>query len=127
MSLKQQLSRKRDHSTSVLDTPTVLNGATKAAVRSLDETWTVELKDRGIRINTLSPGATDTPIIDGQFATKEQADQAKEAFSSDTPLGRLGSRRTWPVTLCLWPRTAAATSPVSTCRSTAVSRRSRPV
>jgi NAD(P)-dependent dehydrogenase (short-subunit alcohol dehydrogenase family) len=64
--------------------------ATKAALRSLAKTWTVELKDRGIRINTLSPGATDTPIIDGQFTSKEQADGAKEAFSSRTPLGRLG-------------------------------------
>jgi NAD(P)-dependent dehydrogenase (short-subunit alcohol dehydrogenase family) len=65
-------------------------GATKAALRSLAKTWAVELKDRGIRINTLSPGATDTPIIDGQFTSKEQADCAKEAFSTKTPLGRLG-------------------------------------
>jgi NAD(P)-dependent dehydrogenase (short-subunit alcohol dehydrogenase family) len=65
-------------------------GASKAAVRSLAKTWTVDLKGRGIRINTLSPGATDTPILDGQFTTKEQADQAREAFSSKTPLGRLG-------------------------------------
>lgn len=64
--------------------------ATKAALRSLAKTWTVELKDRGIRINTLSPGATDTPIIDGQFTSKRQADDAKEAFCSRTPLGRLG-------------------------------------
>jgi NAD(P)-dependent dehydrogenase (short-subunit alcohol dehydrogenase family) len=65
-------------------------GATKAALRSLAMTWTVELKDRGIRVNTLSPGATDTPIIDGQFSTKAQADAARESFSSKTPLGRLG-------------------------------------
>lgn len=65
-------------------------GATKAALRSLAKTWTTELKDRGIRINTLSPGATDTPIIDGQFTSKEQADGAKKAFSSMTPMGRLG-------------------------------------
>ncbi len=65
-------------------------GATKAALRSLAKTWTVELTSRSIRINTLSPGATDTPIIDGQFTSKEQADSAKEVFSSKTPLGRLG-------------------------------------
>jgi NAD(P)-dependent dehydrogenase (short-subunit alcohol dehydrogenase family) len=64
--------------------------ATKAALRSFAKTWTVELKDRGIRINTLSPGATDTPIFDGQFTTKEQVDSAKDALSSKTPLGRLG-------------------------------------
>jgi NAD(P)-dependent dehydrogenase (short-subunit alcohol dehydrogenase family) len=64
--------------------------ATKAALRSLAKTWTMELKDRGIRVNTLSPGATDTPIIDGQFTSKAQADAAKQTFSSMTPLGRLG-------------------------------------
>jgi NAD(P)-dependent dehydrogenase (short-subunit alcohol dehydrogenase family) len=65
-------------------------GATKAAVRSFARTWTTELKDRGIRVNTLSPGATDTPIIDGQFTSKEQADAAKASFAGATPMGRLG-------------------------------------
>jgi NAD(P)-dependent dehydrogenase (short-subunit alcohol dehydrogenase family) len=65
-------------------------GATKAAVRSFARTWTTELKDRGIRVNTLSPGATDTPIIDGQFSTKEQSDAAKASFAAAAPMGRLG-------------------------------------
>jgi NAD(P)-dependent dehydrogenase (short-subunit alcohol dehydrogenase family) len=64
--------------------------ATKAAVRSFARTWTVELKDRGIRVNTLSPGATDTPIIDGQFSSREQADNARANFAQATPMGRLG-------------------------------------
>src|ERR671919_1279633 len=49
-------------------------GATKAGVRSFARTWAVELKDRGIRVNVVSPGATDTPIIDGQFATRQLAE-----------------------------------------------------
>jgi NAD(P)-dependent dehydrogenase (short-subunit alcohol dehydrogenase family) len=65
-------------------------GASKAAVRSFARTWTTELKERGIRVNTLSPGATDTPIIDGQFTTKEQADTARASFAAATPMGRLG-------------------------------------
>jgi NAD(P)-dependent dehydrogenase (short-subunit alcohol dehydrogenase family) len=65
-------------------------GATKAAVRSFARTWAMELKDRGIRVNTLSPGATDTPIIDGQFTSKDQADAARTAFAAATPLGRIG-------------------------------------
>jgi NAD(P)-dependent dehydrogenase (short-subunit alcohol dehydrogenase family) len=64
--------------------------ATKAAVRSFGRTWAMELKDRGIRVNTLSPGAIDTPIIDGQFKNKEEADGARAFFSSITPLGRIG-------------------------------------
>jgi len=64
--------------------------ATKAAIRSFARTWAMELKDRGIRVNTLSPGAIDTPIIDGQFKTKEEADGARDFFASITPLGRIG-------------------------------------
>ena len=64
--------------------------ATKAALRSFARTWAMELKDRGIRVNTLSPGAIDTPIIDGQFKTKEEADGARAFFSTITPLGRIG-------------------------------------
>lgn len=64
--------------------------ATKAAVRSFARTWTMELKDRGIRVNTLSPGATDTPIIDGQFTSKDQADKARANFAAATPMGRIG-------------------------------------
>lgn len=65
-------------------------GATKAAVRSFARTWTTELKERGIRVNSLSPGATDTPIIDGQFTSKEQADAARASFAGATPMGRIG-------------------------------------
>lgn len=65
-------------------------GATKAAVRSFARTWTSELKNRGIRVNSLSPGATDTPIIDGQFTSKADSDAAKKAFAGATPMGRIG-------------------------------------
>jgi NAD(P)-dependent dehydrogenase (short-subunit alcohol dehydrogenase family) len=64
--------------------------ATKAAMRSFARTWAMELKDRGIRVNNLSPGPIDTPIIDGQFKTKEEADAAKAMFAQITPLGRIG-------------------------------------
>jgi NAD(P)-dependent dehydrogenase (short-subunit alcohol dehydrogenase family) len=64
--------------------------ATKAAVRSFARTWAMELKDRGIRVNTLSPGPVETPIIDGQFKSKEEADGARAFFASITPLGRIG-------------------------------------
>jgi NAD(P)-dependent dehydrogenase (short-subunit alcohol dehydrogenase family) len=65
-------------------------GATKAALRSFARTWAVELKDRRIRVNSLSPGATDTPIVDGQFKTKAEAEAAREHFSQIITLGRLG-------------------------------------
>ena len=64
--------------------------ASKAAVRSFVRTWTAELRDRGIRVNAISPGAIDTPIIDSQAATKEGADAIRAKFAAATPLNRIG-------------------------------------
>lgn len=64
--------------------------ATKAAVRSFVRTWTMELKERGIRVNTLSPGPVDTPMIDSQADSKEGADQVRAFFATQVPLGRMG-------------------------------------
>ncbi|MFF2131296.1 SDR family NAD(P)-dependent oxidoreductase [Streptomyces olivochromogenes] len=64
--------------------------ATKAALRSYARTWTRELKGRGIRVNVLSPGPIDTPIMDSQADSKEGVDAIKEAFASVIPLGRMG-------------------------------------
>lgn len=64
--------------------------ATKAALRSYARTWTKELKGRGIRVNVLSPGPIDTPIMDSQADSKEGADAIRAAFASVVPLGRMG-------------------------------------
>jgi NAD(P)-dependent dehydrogenase (short-subunit alcohol dehydrogenase family) len=64
--------------------------ASKASVRSFVRTWTAELKDRGMRVNAISPGAIDTPIIDAQAATREGADAIRASFKAATPLNRLG-------------------------------------
>jgi NAD(P)-dependent dehydrogenase (short-subunit alcohol dehydrogenase family) len=37
--------------------------AAKAAVRSFARSWATELADRGIRVNALAPGSTDTPLV----------------------------------------------------------------
>lgn len=60
--------------------------ATKAALRSYARTWAAEFKDRGIRVNMLSPGVTDTPILDGQSASREDLVQM---YQSMVPIGRL--------------------------------------
>ncbi|MEV8045942.1 SDR family NAD(P)-dependent oxidoreductase [Streptomyces griseoluteus] len=61
--------------------------ATKAATRSLARTWANELKGRGIRVNTVTPGPTDTPALS---ALTPDAERFKEQLSSRVPLGRLG-------------------------------------
>jgi NAD(P)-dependent dehydrogenase (short-subunit alcohol dehydrogenase family) len=62
--------------------------ASKAAVRSFARTWASELKERGIRVNSLSPGGTDTPMVVGQYKTQEQLDSVRTAFTSLVPLSR---------------------------------------
>jgi NAD(P)-dependent dehydrogenase (short-subunit alcohol dehydrogenase family) len=64
--------------------------ATKSGVRALVRTWVQELSSKKIRVNSLSPGATDTPIIRGQFDSDEAAEVAKGQFASFTPMGRIG-------------------------------------
>jgi NAD(P)-dependent dehydrogenase (short-subunit alcohol dehydrogenase family) len=64
--------------------------ATKAAVRSFARTWTLDLKDRRIRVNAISPGPIDTPGLSGLGATEEQTAQFKATLVAEVPLGRLG-------------------------------------
>lgn len=64
--------------------------ASKAAVRSLARSWTVDLKDRGIRVNVISPGVTETPIFDTLGWSKEQFEAIKERYTEKIPLGRWG-------------------------------------
>lgn len=65
--------------------------ATKAAVRSFARSWTTDLKARKIRVNTLSPGPIDTPILDGLGKTKADVDQVKAGLAGQVPLGRMGT------------------------------------
>lgn len=65
-------------------------GASKAAVRSFARSWMMDLKDRKIRVNAVSPGPIETPAINTLAADEEQAQQFKDAFVSQIPLGRIG-------------------------------------
>lgn len=64
--------------------------ATKAAVRSFARGWTADLKDRKIRVNVISPGPIDTPILDGLAQTEDERTGLKNHLTSMVPLGRLG-------------------------------------
>lgn len=66
-----------------------LYAASKAAVRSLARTWANELKDRGIRVNTVSPGSIDTPAVDNILGPDEAA-AFKAELAKGVPIGRLG-------------------------------------
>ena len=65
--------------------------ATKAAVRSFARSWTSDLKDRKIRVNTISPGPIITPILDKGGLTPAQKDNFIEGAKTRIPLGRTGT------------------------------------
>jgi NAD(P)-dependent dehydrogenase (short-subunit alcohol dehydrogenase family) len=64
--------------------------AAKAAVRCFARGWTMELKDRKIRVNSMSPGPVETPALEKVGLTAEQMEQAIAHFASQVPLGRRG-------------------------------------
>ncbi|QWT22190.1 SDR family oxidoreductase [Bacillus sp. NP157] len=62
-------------------------GATKGALRAFVRSAIVDLKDRGIRVNVLSPGHTSTPALDRLVPVEYQ----EAALTSMVPAGRLGT------------------------------------
>lgn len=64
--------------------------ASKAAVRALVRSWILDLKDRDIRINVLSPGPVRTPGLVGLANTKEEQEGLLAHLASQVPMGRVG-------------------------------------
>ncbi|MFL6707359.1 MAG: SDR family NAD(P)-dependent oxidoreductase [Massilia sp.] len=65
--------------------------ASKAAVRNFARGWALELKDRNIRVNCMSPGVIDTPALATTTGlTAEQVEQAVVQFTAQIPMGRRG-------------------------------------
>lgn len=65
--------------------------ASKAAVRNLARSWALDLKDTGIRVNVVSPGATRTPGLVELAGDDPQSQQGLlDYLASRIPLGRVG-------------------------------------
>ena len=77
--------------TSIKGTPNFsVYSASKAAVRNFVRSWILDVKDRGIRINAISPGSTETPglvNLAGPDATQQQG--LLTYLASTIPLGRV--------------------------------------
>ena len=66
--------------------------ATKAAVRSFARTWSVDLKERKIRVNAISPGIIPTPGYNTSLGmTEAQVEQFVQSSIPNIPLGHAGT------------------------------------
>ncbi|MEX3980827.1 SDR family NAD(P)-dependent oxidoreductase [Paraburkholderia sp. EG287A] len=63
---------------------------TKAAIEAFARSWAIELKARGIRVNVLSPGPVDTPILSKLGVANDERPAFEAAIAGRIPLGRLG-------------------------------------
>jgi NAD(P)-dependent dehydrogenase (short-subunit alcohol dehydrogenase family) len=78
--------------TSIKGTPAFsVYSASKAAVRSFARNWTLDLKERKIRVNAISPGVVPTPGYDLMGLTKEQVQGFVASMVPTIPLGRVGT------------------------------------
>lgn len=65
--------------------------ASKAAVRNLARSWILDLKDRAIRVNVVSPGPIRTPDLVELAGNDPAAQQGLlEMLAAQVPLGRVG-------------------------------------
>ncbi len=65
--------------------------ATKAAIRSFARNWIVDLKDRKIRVNVISPGPIETPGLTGAAPDQAAASAMLDRMATQIPLGRVGT------------------------------------
>jgi NAD(P)-dependent dehydrogenase (short-subunit alcohol dehydrogenase family) len=57
--------------------------ASKAALKAFARVWSAEMAPRGVRVNVLHPGPTDTPALEGR------SQEARDYLVSLTTIGRL--------------------------------------
>ncbi len=65
-------------------------GASKAALALMARTWAAELLPRGIRVNIVSPGPTQTPLFNKLGIPAEHFEAAVQNVKAGIPLGRMG-------------------------------------
>ncbi|ADP13806.1 short chain dehydrogenase family protein 5 [Achromobacter xylosoxidans A8] len=75
-------------SAKVLENHAVYAGS-KAAVEAFARAWALEFKSRRIRVNVLSPGPTDTPILEKLGVAEAHRPAFEQGMASLIPLGRL--------------------------------------
>lgn len=97
--------------------------ASKAAVRSFARSWAWDLRSRRIRVNCLSPGPVDTPIIQKMGIPEEKLTEFGGAIASPSHWLVWAGRKNLQAQPCSSPRTIAAISLASIYALMAVSPR----
>ncbi len=65
--------------------------ASKAAVRNFARSWALDLKGKDVRVNVLSPGATQTVKLQEMFESTGMQEEIIDDYKKLTPLGRIGA------------------------------------
>jgi NAD(P)-dependent dehydrogenase (short-subunit alcohol dehydrogenase family) len=73
----------------VAATPSSAYSMAKAGLHSFTQHLAMELADKNIRVNAVSPAVVETPIYES-FIPKEQMHTALQGFNSFHPIGRVG-------------------------------------
>ena len=64
--------------------------ASKGAIVSLTRTTAVDFATHGVRVNSILPGATETPLLDRSFGRLAEPEQARQRSVDRHPMGRFG-------------------------------------
>jgi NAD(P)-dependent dehydrogenase (short-subunit alcohol dehydrogenase family) len=64
--------------------------AAKGAILSLTKTMALDYAPDGVRVNTILPGAIDTPMLNRSFARSATPEATREASRQRHPMGRFG-------------------------------------
>lgn len=65
--------------------------ASKAAIRSFARCWTADLKQRRIRVNTLSPGSIETAMFKNVISNEEDDTTLMSNLVATVPANRMGT------------------------------------
>jgi NAD(P)-dependent dehydrogenase (short-subunit alcohol dehydrogenase family) len=63
--------------------------ASKAAIESIAKVLNLELASKGIRVNVISPGVTESPIQQKSGMSDEAIKNMLDHFSNNSPIGRI--------------------------------------
>lgn len=67
--------------------------ASKAGIIGLTRAMAIEAAPRGVRVNAISPGTIDTPLLQAYFDSCPDPERARSEFLKFHPIGRFGTPR----------------------------------